>query len=74
VHCGNLCFKSVPLPQTGFGRHSGQNAVFVGDFSQSPPRIGNIRRLTPDERTNYPLAWTRDSRKVIFESNRRNGN
>lgn len=54
-------------------RHSGQNAVFFGDFSQSPPRIGNIRRLTLDERTNYPHAWTRDSREVIFESNR-NGN
>lgn len=34
---------------------------------------GFIRRLTLDERTNYPHAWTSDSRAVIFKSNR-NGN
>ena len=54
-------------------RQSNQNAVFVGDFNQSPPLITNIHRLTLDERTSYPHAWTADSRAVIFESNR-NGN
>ncbi len=54
-------------------RGSNQNAVFLGDFNPTPPRITNIRRLTLDERTNYPHAWTRDSRAVIFESDR-NGN
>ena len=48
-----------------------QNSVFVGDFNQSPPGISNVRRLTLDEQTNYPHAWTRDSGAVIFESNRR---
>ena len=51
-------------------RQSDQNSVFVGDFDASVPRIANIRRLTLDERTNYPHAWTADSRAVIFESNR----
>jgi serine/threonine protein kinase len=50
-----------------------QNSVFVGDFNQSPPGISNVRRLTLDEQTNYPHAWTPDSRAVIFESNRRGG-
>jgi eukaryotic-like serine/threonine-protein kinase len=50
---------------------SSQNSVFVGDFDPSPPRISNVRRLTLDEQTNYPHAWTADSRAVIFESNRR---
>jgi hypothetical protein len=54
-------------------RRSNQLPVFVGDFLQAPPRITNIRRLTLDERTNFPHAWTADSRAVIFESNR-NGN
>jgi eukaryotic-like serine/threonine-protein kinase len=49
---------------------SDQRAVFVGDFDPSPPRISHIRRLTLDERTSYPHAWTSDSRAVIFESNR----
>jgi eukaryotic-like serine/threonine-protein kinase len=50
-----------------------QNSVFVGDFDQPPPRISNVRRLTLDEQTNYPHAWTRDSHAVIFESNRSGG-
>jgi Tol biopolymer transport system component len=54
-------------------RRSDQNATFVADFSQSPLGITHVRRLTLDERTNYPHAWTADSRAVIFESNR-NGN
>jgi eukaryotic-like serine/threonine-protein kinase len=50
---------------------SAQSSVFVGDFSRFPPGISNVRRLTLDDRTNYPHAWTPDSRAVIFESNRR---
>jgi eukaryotic-like serine/threonine-protein kinase len=50
---------------------STQSSVFVGDFSQPPPSITNVRRLTLDEETNYPHAWTADSSAVIFESNRR---
>lgn len=51
-------------------KDSEQNATFVGDFDRSIPVISNIRRLTLDERTSYPHAWTRDSRAVIFESDR----
>jgi eukaryotic-like serine/threonine-protein kinase len=51
-------------------KRSDQYAVFVGDFDEAPPRISNIRRLTLDERTCYPHAWTADSRSVIFESMR----
>jgi serine/threonine protein kinase len=50
-----------------------QNSVFVGDFDQPPPRISNVHRLTLDDQTNYPHAWTADSRAVIFESNRNGG-
>ena len=52
---------------------SKQNSIFVGDFDQHPPRISNLRRLTLDDRANFPHAWTSDSRSVIFESDR-NGN
>lgn len=51
-------------------REFDESAVFVGDFALFPPRITGVHRLTLDERTNYPHAWTRDSRAVIFESNR----
>lgn len=51
-------------------KRSDQNTIFVGDFDQSSPSISNIRRLTLEERTNNPHAWTADSREVIFESDR----
>ncbi|MFZ0592947.1 MAG: protein kinase [Bryobacteraceae bacterium] len=51
-------------------RGSDRGAVFIGDFKDSPPLINHIRRLTMDDRTNFPHAWTPDSRAVIFESNR----
>ena len=51
-------------------KRSDVNNVFVGDFDEAVPRISDIRRLTFDERTTYPHAWTVDSRSVIFESDR----
>ncbi len=54
-------------------RRTDQNSIFLGDLNPSPLKITNIRRLTLDERNNYPHSWTADSRFVIFESNR-NGN
>lgn len=54
-------------------RGSDRGAVFIGDFKDSPPLIKQIRRLTMDDRTNFPHAWTPDSRAVIFESNRNGG-
>ncbi len=50
-----------------------QSTVFLGDFEAAPPRLVNVRRIILDERINYPHAWTRDGRALIFESDR-NGN
>jgi serine/threonine protein kinase len=47
-----------------------QNAVFVADLELSPPRFSGARRLTLNERSNFPHAWTADSKTVIFESDR----
>jgi hypothetical protein len=54
-------------------RRSDQNSIFIGNFDSSSPSLTDIRRLTLDERTSYPHAWTADGRAVIFESDR-NGN
>ena len=56
-----------------FVKRTDQSSVFVADFERAPPRLANVRRIILDERTNFPHAWTRDSRALIFESNR-NGN
>jgi eukaryotic-like serine/threonine-protein kinase len=47
-----------------------QNAIFVGDFNESSPKIDNVRRLTFDDHTDFPHAWTSDAKEVIFQSNR----
>lgn len=49
---------------------SSSHAVYTGDYSQQGPRITSVRRLTLDERSSFPHAWTPDSRSVIFESDR----
>jgi eukaryotic-like serine/threonine-protein kinase len=51
-------------------RGTAQNAVFVADIDRSGPRFTNAKRLTLDDKSNYPHAWTPDSTAVIFESNR----
>ncbi len=51
-------------------RRSDTNTIYVTDFQASPLRLSRRRRLTLDERANYPHAWTSDSRSVIFESDR----
>ncbi len=51
-------------------RQTKQAAVFVADFSPSPPHFSGIVKLTLDERSNFPHSWTADSQSVIFESDR----
>lgn len=50
-----------------------QADVYVGELEQPGPRLLNVRRLTLDQRDDFPHSWTADSKSVIFESNR-NGN
>ena len=51
-------------------RRTNQDAVFVADFSPSPPHFSDAYRLTLEQRSNFPHAWTADSSAVIFESDR----
>jgi Tol biopolymer transport system component len=51
-----------------------QRDVYIGDLEADGTRMkAPPRRLTLDERDDYPMAWTRDSKAVFFSSNR-NGN
>lgn len=51
-------------------RDSWQFDVYVGELGGQGNRLKAIRRLTLDERDDYPYAWTADSRAVLFVSNR----
>ncbi|HWU37190.1 MAG TPA: hypothetical protein VN203_06025, partial [Candidatus Acidoferrum sp.] len=44
--------------------------VYLGELAAGGMRMSPPRRLTNDELVNLPLAWTPDSKAVLFESNR----
>lgn len=53
-----------------FLRGAHHHSVVVGDLTNHGDRMLNIRRLTTDDHSNVPLAWTPDSQQVIFLSRR----
>jgi eukaryotic-like serine/threonine-protein kinase len=68
--------QSVPVSVSRDGRrlvvvkdHSRQD-VFVGELKQGGATMDSPTRLTVSESNDYPSAWTRDSKAVVFESNR----
>jgi Tol biopolymer transport system component len=56
--------------QLAFLRGNGHASVFVGDLADKGNRLVNSRRLTLDDNFNLPVAWTPDSREVIYSSQR----
>jgi DNA-binding winged helix-turn-helix (wHTH) protein/Tol biopolymer transport system component len=46
-----------------------QVTAYVGSLG-TDSRVVSLRRLTLDDRPSFPSAWTRDSKAVIFTSNR----
>ena len=56
--------------QVAFVRGTDHASVFVGDLTNDESRLMKSRRLTLDDNYNIPLAWTPDSREVIFSSQR----
>jgi serine/threonine protein kinase/Tol biopolymer transport system component len=53
-----------------FLRNTHHASVLVGDLAEAGTRLLKLRRLTIDDNINIPLAWTPDSREVIFSSQR----
>ena len=51
-------------------KYSGQRNVYVGQLEAGGRRLKSPRRLTLDERDDFPGAWTPDSKAVLFWSNR----
>jgi eukaryotic-like serine/threonine-protein kinase len=56
--------------QLVFLRGTDHASVFVGDLVGKQNRLVNSRRLTLDDNYNLPMAWTPDSREVIYSSQR----
>ena len=47
-----------------------QRQVYVADLEPRPTHITTSTRLTHSEGNEFPVAWTADSQRVIFVSNR----
>ena len=47
-----------------------QNDVYIAELQPGGKRMGTSRRMTLDERQDYPYSWTPDSRAVFFASDR----
>jgi serine/threonine protein kinase len=56
--------------QLSFRKLSAQSAVYVVELRANGTRITTPRRLTLSEGEDYPAAWTRDNRAVVFQSYR----
>jgi eukaryotic-like serine/threonine-protein kinase len=44
--------------------------VYVGELKENGTRLDSLKRLTVSDSTDYPSGWTRDSKSVLFSSNR----
>jgi len=49
---------------------SPQNDVYFGEFDPKLMHLRTIRQFTTDERDDIPAAWARDSRAILFASDR----
>jgi Tol biopolymer transport system component/tRNA A-37 threonylcarbamoyl transferase component Bud32 len=47
-----------------------QSNVYVAELQAGGAKITAPRRLTLDERNDFPMSWTSDSRAVLFQSDR----
>ena len=47
-----------------------QSDVYVGELESNGARLTGARRLTQDDRTDWPGAWTPDNQAVVFHSDR----
>jgi DNA-binding winged helix-turn-helix (wHTH) protein/Tol biopolymer transport system component len=50
-------------------KHAPQDDIFVADIRKNS-ELSRPQRLTLDERLDYAMAWTADSKAVVFYSNR----
>jgi eukaryotic-like serine/threonine-protein kinase len=57
-----------------FLRMSYESDVYVGELGAGGQRMSPPRRLTLDERNDWPTAWTADSKAVVFWSDRNGRN
>ncbi|MGE5114334.1 MAG: LpqB family beta-propeller domain-containing protein [Acidobacteriaceae bacterium] len=53
-----------------YSKHTIQPDVYITELESNGTRLSSPKRLTLDERQDYPFGWTFDSKSVIFSSDR----
>ncbi len=48
----------------------GKSDIYVGELAANGTKLRNLRKLTTDDRLDWPGAWTPDSKAILFYSNR----
>jgi len=68
---GIACFPFVTTDgkRLSYFRRTMEPDVYVADL-EGGTRLSALRRLTLDERSDYPYSWTPDNKTVIFASDR----
>jgi Tol biopolymer transport system component len=68
--CANPMNATADSKQVAVVQWRPHSSVFVADLQASGTRITTPTRLTLEESWNHPLAWTADSKAVLFSSSR----
>jgi DNA-binding winged helix-turn-helix (wHTH) protein/Tol biopolymer transport system component len=68
-HIGNLT-ATADGKRVAFLKATDHSNVYVGELQANGTHLKTPRRLTFDEYNDVPTAWTRDSRSILFASNR----
>lgn len=53
-----------------YSKHTIQPDVYITELEANGTRLSSPKRLTLDERQDYPFGWTFDNKSVIFSSDR----
>lgn len=62
--------RSADGRRLAFTNRRDQSDVYLGELEAGGTRLSNVRRLTMDERIDWPGGWTQDSKSVLFFSDR----
>jgi Tol biopolymer transport system component len=68
--CANPMNATADSRRVAVAEWRPHSSVFVADLQASGTRITTPTRLTLEESWNHPLAWTADSKTVLFNSDR----
>jgi Tol biopolymer transport system component len=68
--CANPVSASPDLKRLAVFEWKPHSSVYVADLQAGGERSSNPTRFTLEESWNHPLAWTADSKTIIFNSSR----